>query len=139
MEDRSIRGEDAVQCLRGPLQVGPAFPRVQACLQPDVLRRDSLEQPPESAGDEEEEGDGFGRGSGGTNGSKLRDGLVFGQAGKREWNLYVRIFEDGRGLIGHRREVKRVLRGGWIRDSFARVLSRANDTDDEGRSRVLVV
>ena len=51
------RGENAVQRLWGPVQVGSALTRIQARLQPNVLERVALEPPPEGTGDAAEEGD----------------------------------------------------------------------------------
>ena len=53
---RPARVEDSLQCLWGEVQVGPAPARVPARLQPDVLGRDALEQPPESSRDAAQKG-----------------------------------------------------------------------------------
>ncbi|KAG6383732.1 hypothetical protein SASPL_156497 [Salvia splendens] len=43
---RPARVEDSLQCLWGEVQVGPAPAGVPARMQPDVLGRDALKQPP---------------------------------------------------------------------------------------------
>ncbi|KAF5960955.1 hypothetical protein HYC85_002164, partial [Camellia sinensis] len=55
---RSTRCQNTLQRLRGPIQIGSAVTRVPPRLQPDVLERGPLQQPPESVGNAAEEGGG---------------------------------------------------------------------------------
>ena len=52
----SARGQDAVQRVRGPVQVGPARTRVPASREPDIRVGEALELAPEGSGDEATEG-----------------------------------------------------------------------------------
>lgn len=54
--DRAHGPQDALQCLRGPIQVGPARAGVSARCQPDFYADEALEFAPESDGAPEAEG-----------------------------------------------------------------------------------
>jgi hypothetical protein len=64
------RAQNALQCLRGAVQVWSARARVPSGQQPDVLSRGAFEFAQEDTGDEEAQVYGDGDGDGNGNGSE---------------------------------------------------------------------